>query len=108
MVLMGYSEARGTLIYEKNRKSKISCQTPFKIPFLGGALIGGTSPPAVKVVWFGYITHLTSREAGATFHFLLLILPVDVPAWGGGGGSNLKAEKVTDLSKKLMESKYII
>ncbi len=28
---MGYSEARGTLIYEKNLKSKISCQTPFKM-----------------------------------------------------------------------------
>jgi hypothetical protein len=27
---MGYSGARGTLIYEKNLKSKISCQTPFK------------------------------------------------------------------------------
>jgi hypothetical protein len=27
---MGYSEARGTLIYKKNLKSKISCQTPFK------------------------------------------------------------------------------
>ncbi len=26
---MRYSEARGTLIYEKNLKSKISCQTPF-------------------------------------------------------------------------------
>jgi hypothetical protein len=30
MVLMVYSGARGTLIYEKNLKSKISCQTPFK------------------------------------------------------------------------------
>jgi hypothetical protein len=30
MVLMGYSGARGTLIYEKNLMSKISCQTPFK------------------------------------------------------------------------------
>ncbi len=29
MVLLGYSGARGTLIYEKNLKSKISCQTPF-------------------------------------------------------------------------------
>ncbi len=29
---MRYSEARGTLIYEKNLKSKISCQTPFKEP----------------------------------------------------------------------------
>ncbi len=30
MVLMGYSGARGTLIYKKNLISKISCQTPFK------------------------------------------------------------------------------
>jgi hypothetical protein len=30
MILLGYSEAQGTLIYEKNLKSKISCQTPFK------------------------------------------------------------------------------
>jgi hypothetical protein len=29
MVLMGYSGAQGTLIYEKNLISKISCQTPF-------------------------------------------------------------------------------
>ncbi len=27
---MGDSEAQGTLTYEKNLKSKISCQTPFK------------------------------------------------------------------------------
>jgi hypothetical protein len=32
MVLMGYSGARGTLIYEKNLKAKISCQTPFNVP----------------------------------------------------------------------------
>ncbi len=31
MVPMGYSGARGTLIYEKNLKSEISCQTPFKV-----------------------------------------------------------------------------
>ncbi len=31
MILMGYSGAQGTLIYEKNLKSKISCQTPFKL-----------------------------------------------------------------------------
>ncbi len=30
MIPMRYSEARGTLIYEKNLRSKISCQTPFK------------------------------------------------------------------------------
>ncbi len=34
MVLMIFSGARGTLIYEKNLKSKFSSQTPFKIiPF---------------------------------------------------------------------------
>jgi hypothetical protein len=27
---MGYSRARGNLTYEKNLKTKISCQTPFK------------------------------------------------------------------------------
>ncbi len=27
---MAYSGAMGTLIYEKNLRSKISCQTPFK------------------------------------------------------------------------------
>ena len=31
MILMGYSGAQGTLVYEKNLKSKISCQTPFKL-----------------------------------------------------------------------------
>jgi hypothetical protein len=30
---MRYSEARGTLIYEKNLKSEISCQTPLKKNF---------------------------------------------------------------------------
>ncbi len=30
---MGYSGAWGTLIYEKNLKAKISCQTPFKTAF---------------------------------------------------------------------------
>jgi hypothetical protein len=32
---IGYSEARGTLIYEKKLKSKISCQTPFKQSVVG-------------------------------------------------------------------------
>ena len=31
---MRYTEARGTLIYEKNLKSEISCQTPFKVNHL--------------------------------------------------------------------------
>jgi hypothetical protein len=32
MVLLGYSGARGTVFYEKNLRSKISCQTPFNLP----------------------------------------------------------------------------
>jgi hypothetical protein len=36
MVLMGYSGARGTLIYEKNLMSKISCQTPFNVYIYSG------------------------------------------------------------------------
>ncbi len=36
---MGYSGARGTLIYEKNLKVKISCQTPFKNSSTG--IVGG-------------------------------------------------------------------
>jgi hypothetical protein len=31
MVLLRYSGAQGTLIYEKNLKLKISCQTPFNL-----------------------------------------------------------------------------
>jgi hypothetical protein len=38
MVLLGYSGARGTLIYEKNLMSKISCQTPFNIAHMKGWL----------------------------------------------------------------------
>jgi hypothetical protein len=34
MIPLGHSEAWGTLIYEKNLKSKISCQTPFKFEIL--------------------------------------------------------------------------
>ncbi len=36
---MWYSEARGTLIYEKNLKSKISCQTPFNKKYKSSANI---------------------------------------------------------------------
>jgi hypothetical protein len=32
---MGYSKARGTLIYEKNLKSRISCRTPFNAASTG-------------------------------------------------------------------------
>jgi hypothetical protein len=40
MIPMRYSEARGTLIYEKNLKSKISCQTPFKVDSAHGKCVG--------------------------------------------------------------------
>ncbi len=40
---MRYSEARGTLIYEKKLKSKISCQTPFKAARKTNAKGGGVT-----------------------------------------------------------------
>ncbi len=39
MILMGYSGAQETLIYEKNLKSKILCQTPFKALWVGDLLV---------------------------------------------------------------------
>ncbi len=58
---MRYSGAQGTLIYEKNLKSKISCQTPFN-PFIkilffvklaeiwgGGGIIGAGSKFVVNM-----------------------------------------------------------
>jgi hypothetical protein len=49
---MGYTGARGTLIYEKNLKPKILCQTPFKsenlrICDLGNLLVFVDRPPLV-------------------------------------------------------------
>ncbi len=50
MIPMRYSEARGTLIYEKNLKSKISCQTPFKDHRLGGHHLPSVPLPAYCLV----------------------------------------------------------
>ncbi len=44
MVLMVYSGARGTLIYEKNLKSKFSCQTPFNISFSPTSFVFSSLP----------------------------------------------------------------
>ena len=51
MAPMEYLGAWGTLIHEKNLKSKISCQTPFKEPWnqfpawwAGMTTLFGTSP----------------------------------------------------------------
>jgi hypothetical protein len=38
MILMEYSGTQGTLIHEKKLKSKISCQTPFKLDSLNFAM----------------------------------------------------------------------
>jgi hypothetical protein len=38
---MRYSGAQGTLIYEKNLKSKISCQTPFNVLYTYEATVPG-------------------------------------------------------------------
>ncbi len=54
MVLIGYSGAQGTQIYEKNLMSKISCQTPFQID----ASIWSWSPILIKVKdaeWCSYL-----------------------------------------------------
>ena len=42
---IGYPEAQGTVIYEKNLKSKISCQTPFKEPVAARAVTLALSEP---------------------------------------------------------------
>ncbi len=44
---MGYSGARGTLIYEKNLKAKISCQTPFNLFILSGLLYTRRPGPTI-------------------------------------------------------------
>ncbi len=45
---MGYSGARGTLIYEKNLQAKFSCQTPFKHVF-HLSLTTGIVPNQLKI-----------------------------------------------------------
>jgi hypothetical protein len=52
MVLMGYSGARGTLIYEKNLKAKISCQTPFNLWWRFAC--SEYTPWSVKGIVYGY------------------------------------------------------
>ncbi len=44
---MGYAGARGTLIYEKNLKAKISCQTPFNYI----SMISAVSEWILSVFW---------------------------------------------------------
>ncbi len=54
MVPIGYAEARGTQISEKNLMSKILCQTPFQID----ASIWSWSPILIKVKdaeWYSYL-----------------------------------------------------
>jgi hypothetical protein len=55
MVLMVYSGARGTLIYEKNLKSKFSCQTPFKL-YLAWTKGIASKPPASEST-VNYVYH---------------------------------------------------
>ncbi len=58
MVLMGYSGARGTLIYEKNMKAKISCQTPFNslnvITFKRSQKTYSVSYTSLRILLFSY------------------------------------------------------
>jgi hypothetical protein len=48
---MGYSEARGPLTYEKNLKSKFSCQTPFKEFSWGPGFDTHQAPGSVPDPW---------------------------------------------------------
>jgi hypothetical protein len=67
MVLMVYSGARGTLIYEKNLKSKFSCQTPFKRTMARGWGVEGSTVE-------GYMLCLTKnshhQSPAQTLYFL--------------------------------------
>ncbi len=47
---MGYLEARGLLTYEKNLKSKFSCQTPFKEKNFNCDTVTGTSTNCINFV----------------------------------------------------------
>jgi hypothetical protein len=84
MALMGYSGARGTLIYEKNLKAKISCQTPFKINVEKSRILswirirdplGKGTDPGIR------IRTKMSRNPNTAFwkvFFLHLLLQIDV------------------------------
>jgi hypothetical protein len=60
----------------------------FSIPFTreGGALIDGISPPGVKVVWFGNIALISSKERKALFYsHWEYHIPQHLLVEGGGG-----------------------
>jgi hypothetical protein len=62
---MEYLEAWGTLIHEKNLKSKISCQTPFKGPTwkvcrVTGTQGSGSEQSGAEWSWALYTTQLSS------------------------------------------------
>ncbi len=66
MVLMGYSGARGTLIYEKNLMSKISCQTPFQctvpVTMVDSAMAASHNSACTH--------HCITQQMGHTIHFV--------------------------------------
>ncbi len=68
---MGYSGARGTLIYEKNLKAKISCQTPFK----------RLQIRALFPSWFS--VQVFNDDVSVTFHLEFL------PDENNGGGGRI-------------------
>jgi hypothetical protein len=78
MVLFGYSGAQGTLIYEKNLKPKISCQTPFNVNFLGKKFynslkIGPTfflRQFKTKII-FNFVIFLAKKKDRTTIFFIL-------------------------------------
>jgi hypothetical protein len=57
-VIMGYSEAGGKLIHEKNLKSKISWHCPFKDSKIRGSYLDQKFSTFVKIFDFFLMTHL--------------------------------------------------
>jgi len=62
---MEYLGAWGTLIHEKNLKSKISCQTPFNAQYLLNAFISA---------WNSFLTTDISGDAFKRFHGRVITL----------------------------------
>jgi hypothetical protein len=73
---LGHSGARGTLIYEKNLKPKISCQTPFnKVlsnePNFGRIHLAGTVPLMTPQITIFYVLSYLCSDQGADALLLL-------------------------------------
>ncbi len=99
---MGYSGALGTLIYEKNLMSKISCQTPLKILFWTEFRTlknyCATSSVGAEVRYMAPIGHIFYVTDGnimyltdASRFLISCVIQHYAPVVGGGGGGGTDA-----------------